>query len=441
MNKSDREIIDQFVGQSAGVRLMDPGDSEASNEHQLVNFHKNKAYPINAAAVLIWNYCSESKRVAELIKQLECDFPRVDDMENHVIDLIKALYTHGLVRLSKDKFSEARFALDYTPAQGQRSEKAERLVEFCLGNFASSPIPPFKHDPAYLDNEYIAMLEVEPDGVRLSQASGLSRIGNLDQKRIIDALISQRTHIPSGFKCWLVRGDSFGAQSDPDKGLHITGMRHAGSRNLVLLPTANRGRYLGPNLKNQMSKLKESWVHWDEKEDAAWWGGALTGDWWVDLKPDLITRRQVLEFYRDHPSDKVQLNLTEIPPGMKELPGVGINPSFTKRQAFANKCLVLLPGHDIASGLSWYFGGNSVVLMPNPHLEHILYFEIEPWTHYVPLESDPGDILHKLDWVLCNPKKAREIVTNAHHRLKWLTGPEYQWACNEVLRRISDHES
>ena len=118
-------------------------------------------------------------------------------------------------------------------------------------------------------------------------------------------------------------------------------------------------------------------------------------------------------------------------------PGLHLVDRFTKRHAFSHKCLVLLPGNDIASGSSWYFGGNSVVLMPPPHLEHILYFEMKPWEHYVPLESDPADILTKLQWVLDRPEEAKRIVANSHERLRWLCGPEYQWACNEVLRRIA----
>ena len=81
--------------------------------------------------------------------------------------------------------------------------------------------------------------------------------------------------------------------------------------------------------------------------------------------------------------------------------------------------------------------GNSVVLMPEPQLEHILYFEMNPWEHYIPLDSDPRDVLVKLQWVLDHQEEAQQIVANSHERLRWLCGPEYLWACNEVLRRVS----
>ena len=69
-----------------------------------------------------------------------------------------------------------------------------------------------------------------------------------------------------------------------------------------------------------------------------------------------------------------------------------------------------------------------------------LHLEMNPWEHYVPLENDPTDILVKLRWVLDNQEEAQQIVANSHERLRWLCGPEYLWACNEVLRRIAQPE-
>jgi hypothetical protein len=215
-------------------------------------------------------------------------------------------------------------------------------------------------------------------------------------------------------------------------------MRPIGNRHLVLLPTANRNRFLGPNLARQMQELQSAWTPWDRKSDAAWWGGAFTGINWANTSPYPLTRRAVLEYFDTNPSDRMRLHLTEIPEHVRHLTTrKHVEPRFTPLQAFQNKCLVLLPGNDIASGSSWYFAGNSVVLMPKPHLEHILYFGLEPWVHYVPLENDPKDILKKLEWVLDNETKAQEIVAQSHERLRWFCGPEYLWACNEILRQIA----
>jgi hypothetical protein len=335
-----------------------------------------------------------------------------------------------------------RYLLDYLPESGIKSEKAERLAKYCLGDFADTPVPKCTRNSRYLKNNTVLLLKSRRGQVILS-AGSIYHLGATDynpkddQKKVVKALISQRSKIPFGINCWLTADDSAGIYTDPNEGLHITGVRPATRRDLVLVPTSNRERFTGANLKSQMDELRSSWVPWEEKTDTVWWGGALTGDQWRTREPRPLTRREVLLYFHDQPSNEVSLNLTEIPAGEEDLPNIKKVGPFTKKSAFGHKCILLLPGNDIASGSSWYFAGNSVVLMPPPHLEHILYFELNPWKHYVPVENDPADILVKLRWVLENPDKAKRIVKNSHERLRWLCGPEYLWACNEVLLRIS----
>lgn len=327
------------------------------------------------------------------------------------------------------------YTLDYRPYRGRQSAKADRLVDYCLGEFKDQPTIPCSDDYIYFQKQGLIRLETDPGGQTLSAQFPRARH---DQKKVSAALISQQAKIPGNLRGWLVRGDYAGRGTQPGQGLHFSGMRSARHRHLVLVPTSNRDRFLGPNLHRHMEDLREYWVPWNDKSDTAWWGGALTGDRWATSDPRTLTRREVLCHFRDYPSDQVCLNLTELPDDQKLPKGLNLTGRFSAKSAFRHKCLVLLPGNDIASGSSWFFAGNSVVLMPKPHLEHILYFEMNPWEHYVPLENDPDDILVKLNWVLDNPDEAKQIVSNSHKRLRWLCGPEYLWACNEVLRRVSD---
>ena len=118
------------------------------------------------------------------------------------------------------------------------------------------------------------MVKTDRQGVvTYSNASRAAR----DQKKVVEALVSQRASIPPGLSTWLIRGDNAGKTSDPRQGLHVTGMRSMTRRDLVLVPTANRNRYLGQNLERQMEDLRQLWVPWEEKSDTVWWGGALTG--------------------------------------------------------------------------------------------------------------------------------------------------------------------
>jgi len=333
-----------------------------------------------------------------------------------------------------------RYMFDYHPVPGQRSKKAERLVDYCLGDNKGQPVLPCTENLAYLSNKFILLLQIGSGQATISAGSEIASekaSSEYDTKKVVEALVSQRATMPDGLSCWVIRGDNAGRLSDPGQGLHVTGMRPFNRRDLVLVPTADRDRFLGPNLKRQLEELRELWVPWEGKTDTVWWGGALSGSQWEKREPRTLTRREVLHHFQKYPSDQVSLHMTQLPKNAKMPIGIELEGHFTKQSAFGHKCLLLLPGNDIASGSSWYFASNSVVLMPKPHLEHILYFEMEPWTHYVPLENNPADILIKLQWVLDNQEQTKKIIANSHERLRWLCGPEYLWACNEVLRRIS----
>ncbi len=335
------------------------------------------------------------------------------------------------------------YRIDHEPEAGRPSQKARRLVEFCLGEVAVGPVPNLKIYRRYLRRPFVLLLTVgrgEISVIAGDWVAGRMSRARYDQKKIVAALIDQRACIPSGLNCWMIRGDSAGSKADTRNGLHIAGVRSWCRRDIVLVPTANRERVLGPNLERQMHEIRQFWVLWEDKSDSVWWGGALTGDRWKTEAPRTLTRREVLCHFRENPCDRVNIQLTDVPASSDAPLGIEPGTGFTKREAFSHKCLLLLPGNDVPSGLSWYFAGNSVVLMPRPHLDHILYFELQPWEHYVPVDNDPRDILVKLQWVMENQARARKIVENSHERLRWFCGPEYLWACNEVLRRISPAE-
>ena len=403
-------------------------------KHYLISPARYVAYPVNESAALIWECCYGTWLISDLITLISQNFPDIGSTKQDIVEILGQFEQVGLVKFSGDPCNKRDFPMEYRAVIGIWSERAERLVSYCLGEFKDKPIPPCNRNLDYLLDGRILLLENECGS--LVESSHFRKSGD-DQKKVAEALISQRALVPPNFKCWLVRGNHAGAKSDPAQGIHVAGMRRNKASHVVLVPSACRDRYLGPNLEKQIKELRQSWVPWEEKSDTAWWGGALTGDVWKTDKTRTVTRREVLIHYRDNPTDRVHLSLTELSSSKQSPPGIELKAPFTKRSAYMHKCLVLLPGNDIASGSSWFFAGNSVVLMPKPHMDHILYFELNEWEHYIPLENDPADILVKLDWVLNNEDKARQIVDNAHQRLLWLCGPEYLWACNEVLRRIA----
>ena len=428
------DLLMQYVQQEDGVKLVVEETDKDGIAHILVLDETNISYRINESARLVWVCCKDPIKVSDLLQKMEKGFPGASSIHIDVLSILEEFQKLGLVKYDRYPYFIKQVALDHQPVRGRRSVKAERLVEFCLGDFSNRQVLPCTGSQQYLNEQKLLLLEAGSKSIKLF--SGLKG-KRKDTKKVVDAWISQRAAVPAGLKSWLISGDRTGDETKQAQGLHITGMRRKSDRHLVLVPTACRNRYLGPKLDDQMKELRQSWVPWEDKSDTAWWGGALTGDLWKRKEPRPLTRREVVCYFRDHPSDRIRLDLTAVSPNVVPPAGVELKEEFTKKSAFSNKCLLLLPGNDIASGSSWFFAGNSVVLMPRPHLEHILFFEIEPWKHYVPIERDPADILVKLDWVLNNQGEARKIVDNAHKRLRWFCGDEYLWACNEVLRRIA----
>ena len=324
-------------------------------------------------------------------------------------------------------------------AEDRFSARGERLVEFCLGSNLHSPIKACSQDIRYSKPNPISgtLLLSHDNGVLTLQCThDDENIGPVDdQKRIVEALLRMGVEIPDGLRCWLIRGDAAGDGMDPAQGLHIGMCRKPTARHITLVPGANRNRYIGPALAEQMELLRQDWCPWEQKSDTAWWGGSATGSAGSDaLEP--FSRYRFLRHFTDNPTKRVHVHPVGYPQWQDDrvMPAKGI---FEKSEAFRHKCLVLIRGNDVASGLSWFFCGNSVVLMRPPVVDHMITFEMEPWVHYVPLEEDPADVLVKLDWVLAHESEARAIVDRAHDHLRWLSGPECLWACNQVVKRIA----
>ena len=331
----------------------------------------------------------------------------------------------------------------YRPAKAARSHKAERLVEYCLGDLSQVTKGPEQPDRDYLKETKFFHARFTRGKIIMTGAQRLR--GQLtrryhDHKHIIPAILSQKAQIPEGLCAYICQGDNAARKADFSKGLHLAGMRVSGQAMPALVPTSNRDRFTGPLLAHQMKLMKRDWVDWSEKSDTAWWGGAVTGKRWFGPKHDILSRMAFLDHYASHPDPKVVIHAVEDDQNFLE-GRIELKPRFRKYQAFRHKALILLPGNDVASGLTWYFSGNSPVMMSKSGIDHILVFELEPWTHFIPLENDPRDVVTKLDWVLNNADAAQQIVRNAHERLAWFTSPEYIWACNEVLRRLAAHQS
>lgn len=78
------------------------------------------------------------------------------------------------------------------------------------------------------------------------------------------------------------------------------------------------------------------------------------------------------------------------------------------------KYILSVEGNDKDSGLQWKLASNSVVFMVKPFFESWLReFQLQPYVHYVPIESDFSDLLEKFAWCEEHPDLCEQIAKNA----------------------------
>lgn len=170
-------------------------------------------------------------------------------------------------------------------------------------------------------------------------------------------------------------------------------------------------------------------IPFEEKKDAAVFRGALTGLYRDGYKATmkgkvndeekckLIHRCRLV--YQSARSKLVDARLVhakrqagqeqEIPNKIGNIQIYGSK--YNYQQMLQYKAIIMLEGNDISSGFKWALYSNSVVLTQRPTktswaLEELL----EPWVHYIPLKHDLSDVEEQMQWIIDNPKGAKQIA-------------------------------
>jgi Glycosyl transferase family 90 len=157
---------------------------------------------------------------------------------------------------------------------------------------------------------------------------------------------------------------------------------------------------------------------WSLKKNKAIFKGQLTGsrEGFDKHKPPLENCLNMIRcrlVYHAHNSTLVDAKLTST---RKRLPKVvnGVNIlgySVPLQNLLRYKGIIMLEGNDVASGLKWALLSQSVVLMPKPRRTSWAMEELlEPWVHYIPLNTDLSDVEEKMKWVIANDAAARQIA-------------------------------
>uniref|UniRef100_A0A8C5FMA5 Protein O-glucosyltransferase 2 n=1 Tax=Gadus morhua TaxID=8049 RepID=A0A8C5FMA5_GADMO len=150
---------------------------------------------------------------------------------------------------------------------------------------------------------------------------------------------------------------------------------------------------------DMMSVQSNTGVPWDQKNATAFWRGR-------DSRKE---RLELVKLSRAHP-DVVDAAFTNFfffkhdealyGPLVKHV-------SFF--DFFKYKYQINVDGTVAAYRLPYLLAGDSVVMkLDSGYYEHF-YNELKPWTHYIPVRADLGDLLEKIQWAKDHDQEARDI--------------------------------
>jgi hypothetical protein len=87
------------------------------------------------------------------------------------------------------------------------------------------------------------------------------------------------------------------------------------------------------------------------------------------------------------------------------------NKKITYKDQLKAKALIVMEGNDLATGLRWSLLSRSVVMMPPPTRTSWAMEEfLQPWVHYIPLNSNLTNVEEMVQWMRDNDQKAHRIA-------------------------------
>ena len=159
---------------------------------------------------------------------------------------------------------------------------------------------------------------------------------------------------------------------------------------------------------------------WERKQNMAVWRGTLTGIRAIlHDDSDYVNCMKMLRCrmaYQYHDSSLLDVGLSyKWPDFSATIHGRPIVKGYrTVREQLRFKAVIILEGNDVATGLKWALLSRSVVMMPLPTVTSWAMEEIlEPWVHYIPLDSDGSNAEERMKWIIDNDEKARKIAERA----------------------------
>jgi hypothetical protein len=170
-------------------------------------------------------------------------------------------------------------------------------------------------------------------------------------------------------------------------------------------------------------------VPWEKKKPIAYWRGGPTGKAFPSIRTSLVLKTI-------NPNIDAKLTrgndyfLTRAYPG-RLIDLYDEDTYWSERvpaQAYADyKYLFIVDGNCIASAHQWTFGSGSVpIMITHPNNEFWFKKYLKPMETYVPIDYTLCDLEEKIQWLIDNDDKAKQIAENAVHFAKTILSAEFQ---------------
>ena len=164
---------------------------------------------------------------------------------------------------------------------------------------------------------------------------------------------------------------------------------------------------------------KHNKPNWYDRKSIAFWRGVLSG---CDT-PTL--RERVIKHLLNNPNTDVKPTPSPLNEyrGMKDIQA----DRCSIEKHFEYKYILIIDGNIIASNHQWVFGSGAVPIMVT-HPDNKYWFSkfLKPMTTYVPIKYDLSDLDEKIQWLVDNDDKAKEIAENALKFSQIIFSSEFQ---------------
>ena len=279
-----------------------------------------------------------------------------------------------------------------------------------------TPFEPGANFDGFIANASLSDAELIESALR--QPAARRYIEHLGEDRFPDVFKLYMSPVVSVFRRHNIGGDFAVFVGDGMPALEVPtfckARRLAEPRRSVLFPI-KKNRHFGP-----IKQANDADIPFQEKNDRLVWRGATTGNFRMDhpnhapgsraFIPSVINRVSNANFdigYTDVTANIEKSNMLE-----SEIKNY-VREKISITDHLKSKYILCLEGNDVATGLKWILGSNSVPVMPHPTVESWACESLlRPFKHYVPVKSDLSDVEDVYRWCQTHPKRCEQIAIN-----------------------------